>query len=87
MKLTKLIFISFMFLLLAQPVSAFDTTTKRRPDKTEFVTESHLRLTSPTIQVAEVVTATPPAATHVGFVEYLSQSYSAFIQALRDIFR
>lgn len=80
----------FLFLLVAlsfaPPLSAADSTTRRRPDQPEFVTESHVRLTTESLSIAEVQVATPAAQPPSTLWDYLTQSFSAFVQSLRDIF-
>lgn len=67
-------------------VLAADQTTKRRPDQTEFVTETHVRLTTDSLTVAEVQTATAAPTETSSLWDYLTQSVSAFLNSLRDIF-
>lgn len=83
------LFLVLTALLLALPMHSFaaDTTTKRRPDQAEFVTESHVRLTTESVKIAEVTESTPASQNADSFWDYLTQSFSAFIQSLRDIFR
>lgn len=83
----KKIIISLLLLFLAfSSVSAQDTTTRRRPDQVEFVTESHVRLTTESVTIAEITESTPASQSTTSFWEYLTQSISAFLQSLRDIF-
>lgn len=80
--------LSLTLLLGHSPVLAQDTTTTRRPDQTEFETETQVRLTPLHLTVAEVTEATPssPSSHSQTWWDYLRQSLSAFIQAIRDIF-
>lgn len=67
-------------------VNAADDTTKRRPDQAEFVTESHVRLTTESLTIAEVTEATTSVAPKTSMWEYLTQSLAAFLESLRGIF-
>lgn len=73
-------------LVLAPTVLAVDDTVKRRPDQAEFVTESHVRLTTESLTIAEITESTPSTQSTTSFWDYLTQSFSAFLQSLRDIF-
>lgn len=75
-----------IFLASPMPSLAADETTRRRPDQAEFVTESHVRLTTESLTIAEVTEATSAAASRPSLWDYLTQSISAFLQALREIF-
>lgn len=81
--------IIFTILFLASPVVRVyaEETTKRRPDQAEFVTESHVRLTTESLTIAEITESTPASQSTTSFWDYLTQSISAFLQSLRDIFR
>ena len=72
----------------SHPVSAQDQTTTRRPDQAEFETETQVRLTPLHVTVAEVTEATPSSSSSRSqtWWDYLHQSLSAFIQAIRAIF-
>lgn len=87
MKYLALIFIFFSFVLMSSPVLAQDTTTKRRPDKAEFVTESQVRLTTESLTVAEVSLATPPAQANPSFWDLVVQSWQDFIIAIQSLFK
>lgn len=82
----KITLIILCLIVAVSTVSAQDTTTRRRSDQTEFVTETHVRLTTQSLTIAEVKEATPPPTTKTTLIDYLSQSISAFLQSLRDIF-
>lgn len=84
----KLVII-FTILFLASPVVRVhaEETIKRRPDQAEFVTESHVRLTTESLTIAEITESTPASQNTTSFWDYLTQSVSAFLQSLRDIFR
>lgn len=77
-----------MAIILASPMPslAADETTRRRPDQTEFVTESHVRLTTESLTIAEINEATPTPNPTTSFWDYLNQSFAAFIQSLKAIF-
>lgn len=87
MKYRLLIILTILTLITSPVVSAADDTTKRRPDQAEFVTESHVRLTTESLTIAEVTESTAASSSSTSFWDYLSQSFSAFLQSLRDIFR
>jgi hypothetical protein len=63
-----------------------DETTKRRPDKTEFVTESHVRLTTASVTVAEVSEATAPATTSTSWWDIVMDAWTNFVGAIRSLF-
>lgn len=67
-------------------VRAADDTLKRRPDNAEFVTETHVRLTTESLTIAEIAEATSTPTAPQSFWEYLSQATAAFLQAIRDLF-
>lgn len=76
-----------ILLLISVPtVIAADDTLKRRPDQAEFVTESHVRLTTKSLTIAEITESTPATQSTTSFWDYVTQSFSAFLQSLRDIF-
>lgn len=87
MKYRLLIVLTILTLIASPVVSAADDTTKRRPDQAEFVTESHVRLTTESLTIAEVTESTAASSSSTSFWDYLTQSISAFLQSLRDIFR
>lgn len=77
-----------MFSVFAMPVrtvNAADDTTKRRPDRAEFVTKSHVRLTTESLTIAKVTEATPSPDNSTNLLDFISQSLSALLQFLRDI--
>ncbi len=79
--------LTLTLLLAATPMArAADQTIQRRPDNAEFVTETHVRLTTESLTIAEVTEATPSPSTPASFWEFLSQSFAAFIQAVRALF-
>lgn len=83
----KLALLLMILLLISAPtVFAADDTLKRRPDQAEFVTESHVRLTTESLTIAEVTESTPATQSTTSFWDYVTQSFSAFLQSLRDIF-
>jgi len=79
--------ITLTLLLWASPAVAQDTTTKRRPDKTEFVTESQVRLTTESLTVAEISAATPPAQANPSFWDLVVQSWQDFANAIKSLFK
>jgi hypothetical protein len=83
----KIILALFVLLVLSTPhVQAADTTTRRRPDNAEFVTESHVRLTTESLTIAEVSDSTPSPSPNPNLWDLVRQSFSAFVQSIRDIF-
>lgn len=73
-------------LVLAPTVLAVDDTVKRRPDQAEFVTESHVRLTTESLTIAEVTEATPTSPANQGFLAMLKESWFDFVQSIRNLF-
>ncbi|MBP9702070.1 hypothetical protein KBD69_00135 [Candidatus Woesebacteria bacterium] len=67
-------------------VSAADDTTKRRPDRAEFVTESHVRLTTESLTIAEVTEATPTSPANQGLLMMLKESWLDFVESIRNLF-
>lgn len=86
MKYKVLILLTLISLTSPTLALAADETIRRRPDQAEFVTESHVRLTTESLTIAEVTEATPTATSRPSLWDYLTQSISAFLQSLRDIF-
>ncbi len=83
----KLVLLLTILLLATSPsVSAVEETTKRRPDRAEFVTESHVRLTTESLTIAEITESSAASESSTSFWDYVTQSFSAFINSLRDIF-
>ena len=83
----KLVLLLTILLLATTPsVSAAEETTKRRPDRAEFVTESHVRLTTESLTIAEITESSAASKSATSFWDYITQSFSAFINSLRDIF-
>ena len=84
----KLVLLLTILVLATNPsVSSAEETTKRRPDQAEFVTEGHVRLTTESLTIAEITDSTTAPQHKTSFWDYLTQSLSAFIQSLRDMFR
>lgn len=86
MKYGFVIFGLFSFFILTSHVAAQDTTTKRRPDQTEFVTETQVRLTTESLTVAEVSLATQSVQPDPGFWEFVVQSWQDFLSAIKSLF-
>ena len=86
MKYRFLILLTILTLATSPVVSAADDTTKRRPDRTEFVTESHVRLTTESLTIAEVTEATPTSPANQGLLMMLKESWLDFVESIRNLF-